>query len=100
MQMEKQRPLARLAARLEIPPEVAVGALRLAITGREELLAVNHCGVAIYRPELIVFRYRGGELAVHGRELCFRELNSGRLKIVGRIARLDWLPAPEATPHA
>ena len=70
---------------LEIPPEVALGSLRLTLRGRERLTALNHQGVIIYQPERIVFRCRDGAVAVSGAELSLAELTDEELTICGRI---------------
>ncbi|MBR5430118.1 MAG: sporulation protein YqfC [Firmicutes bacterium] len=89
-----RRLLEKTAAALELPPEVALDEVKLALVGGRELWAVNHRGILIYESGRIVFRCRGGAVTVSGRGLRLSELNGERLRIAGRLTGL-LLPAGE-----
>lgn len=81
----RQSAVRAVSNALEIPPEVALGSLRLSLRGRELLTALNHQGVILYQPERIVFRCKDGAVAVSGRDLSLAELSDEELSICGWI---------------
>lgn len=85
MSKGKKRSLRAVSDFLEIPPEVALGSLRLSLHGREQLIATNHRGIILYQPERIVFRCLDGAVAVRGKGLYLTELSEEELCICGRI---------------
>ena len=62
--MSGRRLLEKTAAALDLPPEVALDAVKLSVVGGNELRAANHRGILIYESERIVFRCRGGARCV------------------------------------
>ena len=81
-------PVRAVSAALDIPPEVALGTLRLCLEGRERVTALNHRGILLYQPERIVFRCLDGAVAVSGRDLTLAELTEEELTIQGHISGL------------
>ncbi len=80
-----RRLLEKTAAALELPPEVALDAVKLALVGVGELRAANHRGILSYAGERIVFRCREGLVTVCGERLRLAELSPERLRITGRL---------------
>ena len=89
--------LEKAASALELPPEVALDTVLLSISGHGELRAVNHRGILIYERERIVFTCSQGAVSVWGQGLDLAELNDERLRILGRIRRVD-LPGDDGLP--
>ena len=83
--MSGRRLLEKTAAALDLPPEVALDAVKLSVVGGNELRAANHRGILIYESERIVFRCRGGAVMVSGRGLRLTELNEEWLRISGQL---------------
>lgn len=89
--MSGENILEKAARSLELPPEVALGAVKLIISGREAVRAINHHGILVYEPQRVVFRTDKGAVEILGDQLSLAELNVEYLRIVGRIdsVRLD-----------
>lgn len=86
--MSRRRLLEKTAAALDLPPEVALDAVKLSVVGGQELRAANHRGILIYESERIVFRCRGGAVTVSGRGLRLTELNEEWLRISGELVSI------------
>ena len=86
--MGRRRLLEKTAAALDLPPEVALDAVKLSVVGGQELRAANHRGILIYESERIVFRCRGGAVTVSGRGLRLTELNEEWLRISGELVSI------------
>lgn len=95
--MSGRKLLEKTAAALELPPEVALDAVKLSVVGDRELRAANHRGILIYESGRIVFRCNGGTVTVSGSGLRLTELNEERLRISGRILGI-LLPQGEELP--
>jgi len=80
-----KRGVVKAAELLEIPAGVAGGDLRLELVGRYLLVAENHQGIRIYRPDLVVFRGHRQWAEVRGDGLSLMELSRERLEVQGRI---------------
>ena len=84
--------IREIAARtLELPLEVALGAIKLVISGRSSVKAINHHGILIYQQDKVVFRTDSGAVEISGSGLSLSELTAEYLRIEGRIdaVRLD-----------
>ena len=81
--------LKKAARSLELPPEVALGAIKLIISERESVRAVNHHGILVYEPQRVVFPTDKGAVEIRGEGLILAELSVEYLRIVGRIDSVD-----------
>ncbi len=88
--MKKNLDLRRKVADiLEIPPEIALNACQITLTGLNSLHAQNHQGIIEYLPNCIIFKTSEGKIKVDGHNLALVALNQNSLQIDGQINNID-----------
>ncbi len=75
----------KVADILEIPPEIALNACQITLTGPNNLQAQNHQGIIEYLPDCIIFKTAEGKITVKGHNLALIALNQNSLQIDGQI---------------
>ena len=83
---KKRPPLPEwLAVRLDIPPDLLEGGVRIELRGRASVTVHGCCGIAEYRPERILLSLPDGAVAVHGQRLICTSYLAGAVGIDGQI---------------
>ncbi len=91
MNDNRLEPLYQAAEHLSLPSEV-LGASRLEITGRRQLLLWGHKGIRVYSPSEMILDLRECALRVQGRELGIQTMTKTELLLRGTLESVSFLP--------
>lgn len=79
-----------LAEAFELPADALLGAARVTVTARKNVVIENHRGILSYGEESIVIRLQRGKLAINGSALHLVAMTADRVFITGRIQSMEW----------
>lgn len=55
------------------------------MVGSEQVRVEQHCGLAVYQPDMILFRASEGQIRLTGQELRFQSYTAREATVVGNI---------------
>ncbi|MBX6377065.1 MAG: sporulation protein YqfC [Clostridia bacterium] len=87
-----RRLLASLAEGLELPRDAVLDLPRITVIGDLEVTVENHRGLVRYAPEEVLVGVGKGRLRITGRDLSIALIHDEALRVVGRIAAIQFLP--------
>lgn len=91
MHDNRLEPLYQAAERLALPSQV-LGASRLEITGRRQLLLCGHKGIRVYGQREMVIDLKECALRIQGRELGIQAMTKAELLLGGALDSVSFLP--------
>ena len=81
--------LEKLARRTDLPADIVAGAIKVALTGTEQVLVENHRGILAYTDGLVEVNGKGVLLRIRGEKLLLRAMDSEMLLVTGKIFGVD-----------
>ena len=88
--MDKKNLKDRIADASGMPKDVVLGVPLVTVTGRQEACIENYRGILEYTDKLIRIQTKIGKIHVLGKGLQIEHYNNDEMKIVGRIAVIEF----------
>lgn len=80
-----------LATRLDIPPDVWTGGMRVEIRGRNSAVVHGCQRILSYRPDQVCLQMKTCRLSVKGKRLCCVAYLAGAVELNGEIDSVDYV---------
>lgn len=87
---KRRRPAEWLALRLDVPPDLFEGGLRVELRGREAVTVHGITRIAHYAPRMLVLTLKEGHLTLRGERLIVTTYLGGAVVVNGRVDSLTF----------